>query len=377
MSIHQNERETPVIHRRRAWRCSRRTLFGGACATVAIAVAGCTVGPDYKQPTTEMPAGWAAPTTAPTTQNSVATTEPAADVARWWGSFNDPVLDSLIERSLQTNLDLRQATSRIREARASRGVVSSALWPTLDSSGSYRRSGTGNNNYGSGHNLYQAGLDASWEIDVFGGVRRGVEAAEADITAAVEDRRAVMVTLTSEVALNYIDLRGFQREIVIARRNLDTQRQSARLTRQLFNNGNGFVSGLDVANAEAQVATTESQIPLLESDARQSIYALSVLLGQQPAALVEELTIHAPIPTAPPTVPVGLPSALLRRRPDIRRAEAQLHAATALVGVATADLFPRFSLTGSFAVQGRQADSLLNWNNTLLVARADGELAGL
>jgi NodT family efflux transporter outer membrane factor (OMF) lipoprotein len=175
------------------------------------------------------------------------------------------------------------------------------------------------------------------------------------------DQRDVLVTLVAEVGLDYTDLRGIQRQIAIARDNLNAQRHSAELTRQ--RNATGFVSRLDVVNAEALVAQTASQIPVLESSERQVIYALSVLLGMEPAALLDELSSQAPIPLASPVVPVGLPSELLRRRPDIRRAEAQLHAATARLGVATADLFPKFSLTGSIGLQGDKPASLFNWGN--------------
>jgi NodT family efflux transporter outer membrane factor (OMF) lipoprotein len=323
--------------------------------------AGCMVGPNFEKPNPEMPAGWVPPTSQPTTQQSVAVSVPT-DVAQWWHNFDDPALTSLIERALESNLDLKEATSRIREARAARGVTSSALWPTLDSSGSYRRSGRGDGN--TVHNdLYRAGLDAAWEIDIFGGNRRSVEASDAQIEATIEDRRDVMITLTSEVALNYLDLRGFQRAIVIAKQNLDAQLHSADLTRQL--KGGGFVGGLDLANAEAQVASTQSAIPLLEASQQQAIYRLSVLLGMQPAALLAELSEPGSIPTVPPEIPVGLPSELLRRRPDIRRAEAQVHAATANIGVATSDLFPRFSLTGAFSLAGDRPQSLLNLDNSV------------
>jgi NodT family efflux transporter outer membrane factor (OMF) lipoprotein len=232
--------------------------------------------------------------------------------------------------------------------------------------GSYTRSGSdGSRGISSGgtggHDLYAAGLDATWELDIFGGVRRDIEAAEADIQFAIEDRNDVLVTLTSEVALSYLDLRGFQRQLTIAKENLAAQQYTADLTRR--RKAGGFVSGLDVANAEAQVAVTLSQMPSLEASKRQAIYSLSVLLGRDPSALVEELDSEQPIPTVPPEVPVGLPSDLLRRRPDIRRAEAQLHAATARIGVATADLFPRFTLSGALSVQGNKVKSLANWNN--------------
>jgi outer membrane protein, multidrug efflux system len=188
-----------------------------------------------------------------------------------------------------------------------------------------------------------------------------VEAADFDVAASVEDRRDVLVTLVAEVALNYVSLRGLQQEIVIAKENLAAQTHSVEITRQLFHAG--FRSKLDVVNAEAQVASTGSQIPLLEAAATQAIYALGVLLARNPSGLVDELSNEAPIPLTPPEVPVGLPSDLLRRRPDIRRAEARLHAATARVGVATADLFPRFSLTGSLGTSGTSSSSLVNWDH--------------
>lgn len=340
------------------------------CTLVAsCALAGCTVGPDYRGPRVEMPAKWVSPTAAEpvaSTQPSVAVQQPA-DIARWWSSFNDPVLDSLIARTLESNLDLKIARSRLRQARYARRIAAAGLFPSVGSSASYRRSGSGRGNdfggRGTERELYQVGLDASWEIDIFGGVRRGVEAADADVRASVEDRRDVQVTLVSEVALNYLDLRGLQRQLAISRENLQTQKQSADVTRRRFEIG--FEGPLDTANAEATVASTEAQIPLEEAAVQQVIYALSILLGREPGALLEELTAAAPIPETPPEVPVGLPSDLLRRRPDIRRAEADLHAATARVGVATADLYPRFSLTGGLGLSGDRAPALstLNYHN--------------
>ena len=336
-----------------------RPVLACAITLCTLAIAGCTVGPDYQRPKVSMPATWVGattqPTTQPTTRTSITTVEPTA-LREWWTAFHDATLDSLIQRALESNLSLQQAELRIRQARAARAVVASGLWPSVDVSASYRRSRA---KIG-GADLYQAGFDASWELDVFGGVRRGVEAANADIVVAIEDRRDVLVTLLSEIALDYMDLRGFQRQIVIAQRNLETERRSLDLTRRRF--AGGLVSGLDVANAEAEVASNESRIPLLEQNVQQVIYALSVLLGREPTALLNELTAESPIPTTPPAVPVGLPSELLLRRPDIRRAEAQLHAATARVGVATADLFPRFSLTGSLGTSGRQPKDLVEWD---------------
>ena len=281
------------------------------------------------------------------------------------------MLNSLVERAVRSNLDLRLAEARIREARASRVVTASGAWPTLNVSGSYTRNRASENGVavpGEGtvivpsgganldQNFYQSGFDANWEIDVFGGVRRSVEAADATVEATVEDRRDVLVTLLGEVARNYIDLRGFQRQLAVARANLKTQQDTLELTQVRFQAG--LASDLDVAQQEAQVNTTASQIPTLESGLKQAAYALDVLLGSQPGALWGELAKEAEIPSLPPEVLVGLPSDLLRRRPDVRRAERQLAAATAQVGAATADLFPKFSLTG---IAGLQSVSASDW----------------
>jgi len=329
-----------------------------------LLVAGCAVGPNYHAPAANAPQAWVGVATnvgptAPAMVYSVPIASPVA-VTNWWTAFNDPALDALVARAVEANLDLKQAGSRIRQARAQRGVVAGAFWPGVDASGEYRRSrqkGAGVSDM----NLYQAGLDATWEVDVFGGTRRAVEAADADIAASIEDRRDVLVTLVAEVALDYISLRGLQQEIAIAKENLAAQAHSVEITRQLFHGG--FKSKLDMVNAEAQVAATRSQIPLLEAAARQTIYALGVLLAREPSALVDELSNGEPIPLTPPEVPVGLPSDLLRRRPDIRRAEARLHGATARIGAATADLFPKFSLTGSIGTSGAGTSSLVNWDN--------------
>src|SRR5512139_2533345 len=307
-----------------------------------ILVAGCAVGPDFKPPEMPVPAGWAGPPPLP------AVTPAEKDLANWWTVFDDWMLPSLIQQAVESNLDVKFAEARIRQARAARGIAESFLGPTLDATGSYQRSeaavspttGTGRNSDNTvrvATNQYFAGFDAAWELDIFGGVRRSVEAADADLQASVEARRDVLVTLTAEVARNYIDLRAFQQRILIAQQNLETQKHSAKLTRQRFEAG--LASRLDVANAEAQVATTAAVIPLLESSARQAIYSLGVLLGRPPAALVQELAPALAIPTAPPSAPMGVPSELLRRRPDIRQAEAGVHAATARIGVAEADLY--------------------------------------
>jgi len=340
---------------------------------VCLVVAGCAVGPDYQRPQTEVPSAWEGVTPPIPSETSVANANPVV-LVEWWKAFDDPTLSSLVERAVAANLDIRLAEARIRQARAARGVAAAGLWPTVNASATYQRSLSGGAR-GSGIttatgtrtrdldaiDLFQDGLDSAWELDIFGGVRRNIEGSQADLQAAVEDRRDVLVSLIGELGANYINLRGFQQQIAIARKNLEAQEHTAEITRRRHDVG--FASGLDVANAMAQVASTRSQIPVLESSARAAIYSLSILVGGEPAALVKELDTEGPIPPTPPEVPVGLPSDLLRRRPDIRRAEAQVHAATARIGVATADLFPKFSLTGSFGYSGNTASSLTHWEN--------------
>jgi outer membrane protein, multidrug efflux system len=335
----------------------------GALALMCLA-AGCTVGPNYKRPDLPTPSTW-----NEAQQSGIDAT--GTDLERWWTVFNDPLLDSLVERALRSNLDLRVAEARIREARANRAVVAAGAWPTIGTSGSYNRVRTSENAFAISpqggstsspqggtldQNLYKAGFDANWEVDIFGGVRRSVEAADATIDAAVEDQRDVLVTLLGDVAKNYIDVRGFQRQLAVSRANLKAQEETLQLTQVRFQAG--LASDLDVAQQEAQVNTTASLIPLLESALKRSAYDLDLLLGLEPGSLAGELNKDAAIPSLPPKVLVGLPSELLRRRPDIRRAERQLAAATAQVGSAMADLFPKFSLTG---VVGLQSISASDW----------------
>jgi multidrug efflux system outer membrane protein len=309
--------------------------------------AGCLVGPDYKPQEPNAPAGW---------EGTKDVSSPDTILLAWWTEFNDPNLTSLVERAIKSNLDLKQAEERILQARATLGVVESGFWPTADARADYTRSRAPS---GQKTTLLTTGFDATWELDIFGGTRRNIEAAQANIQSSIEDRRDILVTLTSEVAVNYVQLRSFQQEIIIAQKNLKAQEESAAVVHKRFEGG--FVSALDVANADAQVATTLSTIPVLETSARQTIYNISVLLGQEPASLLEELSPFNDIPPAPPEVPAGLPSEILRRRPDIRRAEAQIHSATAQIGVATADLFPKFNLNGSlnFSATG---DNSLRWD---------------
>jgi NodT family efflux transporter outer membrane factor (OMF) lipoprotein len=210
-------------------------------------------------------------------------------------------------------------------------------------------------------NFWQAGFDATWELDVFGGTRRQIESANAGIEAAVEDRRDVMISLYAEVAMNYIGLRGTQYELSIAQKNLQSQEQTLSLTRTQAEGG--LVPYLNVSQQEAQVDSTAATIPTLEATERQYIHHLGILLGMDPNAVSAELSDAAPVPVGPPAVPPGLPSELLRRRPDIRRAERQLAEASANIGVATADLFPQFSITGAVGTEASQFGQLFNWSS--------------
>jgi NodT family efflux transporter outer membrane factor (OMF) lipoprotein len=274
----------------------------------------------------------------------------------------------LVSEARQSNLDLRTAEARVREARAARGIVAADYWPDIDAVGSYSRSRSSKTigNLGSfaagDQDLFQAGFDATWELDVFGRVRRGVQAADADIQAALWDRNDVLLSLLGEVARNYVELRGFQRQVAIAQSNVKSQQETLDLTRVRLNAGLG--TDLAVAQTEAQVAATQSQIPAFQTLAQQAIHRLSVLTGKAPAALQAELDPMKPVPVPPSDIPAGVPSELLRRRPDIRRAERQLAAATARVGVATADLFPRFTLTGQLGVESNKFTNLGDGDST-------------
>jgi outer membrane protein, multidrug efflux system len=320
----------------------------------AVLLAGCTVGPDYQKPNPSVPSDW-------TEKEAGRVSSQSAAVKEWWKTFQDPGLSSLIERAAQANLDLKLAQARVREARGLQGVSAGALLPALGAGAGYSRSRSSENvplpGAGRQSNFYQAGFDASWEIDVFGGIRRGIEAADAEVEASVEARRDVLVTLLAEVARNYIEVRGLQAEIAVARQNLDAQKKTLELTQARFQAGRA--AELDVVRAQAQASTTASQIPLLESLRIQGTHRLGVLLGREPGSLREELLAAAPIPAPPPEVPIGLPSELLRRRPDLRRAERELAAATARIGVATAELYPKFSLTGVFGLDSVTASDFV------------------
>ena len=349
------------------------SLVVALCGIAAIQP-GCSVGPDFKgAPDQKLNAGFSALSGSDVTQANAAilpsavTSLTPGGVAQWWKQLNDPLLDSLIQRAIRGNLDLRLSRARIREARALRGVEKSALFPTIDANGRAtreRRSENINDGVGSpsdSNSLFDAGLDASWEVDVFGGIRRAVAAADADLAAAFEDERDITVTLVSEVARNYVDLRGFQQRIDLNNQTVKAQQETLDLTKSLARAG--ISSDLQVQQSASILASRQSQLPPLYVGQRAAAYRLAVLLGEQPGALLTELATPAPIPASPKAIPIGLPSDLLRRRPDIRRSERRIAAATARVGVATADLFPRFSITGSFGLQSEQSNTFFDMNS--------------
>jgi NodT family efflux transporter outer membrane factor (OMF) lipoprotein len=303
----------------------------------------------------------------PTQFHGPATAGPA-DVARWWKNFNDAQLDRLVERALSSNLDLQIAEARLREARANRKVASSELYPHLNASGSLSRA---QNNIGqafggsaSGNNIFvgsqpanfgMAGLDASWELDLFGTKRNNVRAAAADLAGAEDARRNVLVSLLAELARNYVESRTSQRHIAIAENRIQAQEQTLDLTRRRYEAG--LVGVLDVTRAESEAASVKAEMPPLKVALQQSLHRLSVLLGEEPGGLNSELIAIQPIPATPSSIPAGIPSDLLLRRPDVRQARDEVAAAIARLGIAKGDLFPKFSLTGSFGGAGTVGES--------------------
>ncbi len=334
----------------------RTTFF----LTLAVLLGGCTVGPDYAAPELNMPNSFV--------QSEQAEPQVPPELIEWWTVFNDPVLNDLMKQAGSGNLDLRIAEARVREARAFRGVVAADDQPQVNTFGNANRSRTSENvNGGPGGgpgettNLFEVGFDANWEIDLFGRVRRGVEAANADIQASEADRAAVMVTVFAETARAYIELRQFQRRLEIAQENIGTQAETRDLSRALFEAG--LRSEFDVARSEAQLALTQAVLPVFQVGMQQAIHRLSVLVGRPPAALREQLLTAAPIPEGPVQVPVGLPADLLRRRPDLLAAERALAAATARIGVATADLYPRVTILGSLGLSADDISNVFEWGS--------------
>jgi multidrug efflux system outer membrane protein len=345
---------TPVFYvviRRAVEGRNRPAGPGGASSGVAVLLvagvaglllAGCAAGPDYRTPETRVAGAFTSADQAGFSAGGVET--------NWWGGFQDPLLNRLVSQTIATNHDLRIATARVREARALHRTTTLDIWPTVTAGGGYTKS-LGSKDAARGLprpqrelELFDAGFDATWELDLFGRVRRSVEAGRAGVAALEASRRQVCVSLISEVARNYFELRGVQLELAVARRNADNQRETLGLSESKLQAGRG--TELDTARARAQLHTTLAGLPPLEAARQQIIHRLGVLTGQAPTALAAELATVLPLPSLPALVNIGRPEDLLRRRPDIQAAERALAAATARIGMATADLFPRLTFNG-------------------------------
>lgn len=329
---------------------------------LALALTSCTVGPDYVAPELAVPDAWHAAAVEGLDAGQ-------ANLQTWWTGLGDPKLEELIRRAEAANLDLRLAVARIREARARLGFASGQKMPNIDASGSAsvgQQSEEGllkplaqlaPGGFDSTE-LYDVGFDASWELDVFGRIRRSVESADAAYQASVEDYRDVLVTLFAEVARTYVDVRELQDRISYAEANAEAQRASLGLTRDLYEAG--ATSEIDVRQAESNLNSTEAAIPALKIALHFALNRLAVLLSETPGALDDELSAPGSIPQPAEELVAGLPAELLRQRPDLRGAERRLAAQTARIGVTRADLYPRFSLSGFFAVQATDPGDLFD-----------------
>ena len=268
------------------------------------------------------------------------------EATAWWKSFGDPVLDGLMTRAVQGSFTVQQYQAKILQARATLRSAKADQLPTVNATAEVDRSRPSPNastTATAATTLYQAGFDATWEVDLFGGKRKATESAKASYEASVEDLRDAVLTLQGDVASDYIALRSYQAQLAITKQNAETQQQTVKITEERCRLG--MTSALDVAQAKADLASTRSEIPPLASSIKQSIHRISILLGQEPTALMGELSEAKPLPSAQGVVATGLPSELLSRRPDLRSSERSLAAAMADVGVAKADLYPSFDLT--------------------------------
>ena len=382
-------------------RCNHRVRFNRLEAVIlvlALTVSACAVGPDFAKPDSILPKQrtWQTGQDAAPTVPSQVVAEPMK--AEWWSVFNDPMLTELEKRAVNANLTVLQAAVRLGQSRAQREIAAADQFPMLNGNTSYTRqmpskqgilavvsglgrggsgtiaNGTGNGGIANGtgigvigipsakigpFSLWQYGFDASWELDLWGRVRRELESAEASVEASKESEQATLLSVMAEVARDYIELRRIQRLLVILHQTIETQQENLNLTEQKA--ARGTVTELDVAQAKTQLANFQAQTPTLEQQESQTINQLSLLLGGQPNALRAELTTAVPMPPVPPRVPVGVPAELARRRPDIRQAEAQLHAATAEIGVSVANFYPRVTLSGSVGLQGLKLKDMVDW----------------
>ncbi|MEM7202851.1 MAG: efflux transporter outer membrane subunit [Planctomycetota bacterium] len=332
--------------------------LGPALAAAAVLTAGCRVGPDYIPPTIEAPPAWRA------SDEAIYSSEEPQALSVWWQALGDAALDGLIDRALRGSLSLAVAVQRVRNLAALRGRAFGERFPDIDADGGYARSRFGQNSFppqpsAKTFDLYDVGLLFSWEIDLWGRVTRSIEAADADLAASIEDLRDVRVLLVAEVAAEYVALRASQARVAVANSNIEIQRRSLELTEARFNAG--AAPALDVAQARRNLANTEAELPTLQAEIRLALLNLSLLLGDRPDELLEELADAGPLPEPPPTVVVGVPAEALRRRPDVRSAERRLAAEVARIGVELGDLYPRFTLGGSI---GFESTASTRWFDT-------------
>ena len=325
---------------------SRR--FAGAALLLCLASACAPVGPDFRAPEPQAPPAWHSGL------DQGLTVGKDADLARWWKGFNDPVLSTLIDRAVSGNLDLQLARARLQEARARLGISRADELPDLAATGSASR---GRSNRQT-RNLFAAGFDAGWELDIFGGLRRTTEAAEADLAASEEERRAVLVSLLGEVATNYLEARTFQLRLAVAAENIKLQEDTLQLAD--WRNQAGLSDQLAVQQARYNLAGTRAQLPNLRRGLHEGLNRLAVLTGAAPGQVDELFANTAALPALPESVLIGLPAETLRQRPDLRKAEQQLAAATARVGAAESDLYPKFRLGGSIGLESVDSADFLS-----------------
>jgi multidrug efflux system outer membrane protein len=333
----------------------RNTPYAILLISLVAFLTSCAVGPNYAPPKT---------TAATAFANGVQTNLAAGQLdVTWWREFNDSLLNQLLDSALRTNHDLRIATAHVLEARALRGGAVSDALPVVNGVAGYTESLSSADSAPfpltrdqRELRLFNAGFDATWELDFFGRVRRSIQASSAEVEVSEANRHAVMLTVLSEVARNYFELRGTQHLLAVARNNAENQRQTLELTDSRLKAGRA--TELDSARARAQLNATLATVPPLEAAIKHAIHRLSVLIGQPPATLESTLAAPVPMPALPALANIGDPAGLLRRRPDIRAAERSLAAATARIGVATADLFPRVTFNGNLGFQANQVSRL-------------------
>jgi len=322
-------------------------------SAILLLSAGCvSVGPDYLAPELKEPdfnvTGYGP------TDNATADIQKLAD---WWNGFDDPIMVELITRAMKNSPDIREAVARVRAARARLGISRSDYFPKIDAAADFSRTKINKDADGPGFsNMYRAGLDASWEIDIFGGTRRAVEAARADAESEIASLRDVWISMAAETALAYIDVRTYQKRLRVANNNLQAQSETLEILLSRYQAG--LTDELAVSQARYNLESTRSTIPLLKAGLESSLNALAVLLGRQPGTLHNRFAKTQPIPVPPPGDIAGINADILRLRPDIRSAERRLAAESARIGEATAMLYPRFSLSGFFGTQAVHSDQL-------------------